>query len=42
MYIYEDLVSDFNNQLVDKLRLHESEKQVLSLWVSDDNISKSI
>ena len=38
---YEDLVSKHNSQLIDKLRLHGSEDEVLSLWVPDENITKS-
>lgn len=38
---YEKLVDDFNHQLVDKLRLHGSGNEALSLWVPDENISKS-
>ena len=40
--IYEDLVYDFNNQLVDKLRLHGSENEALSLWVPDNDLFKSL
>ena len=38
---YEDLVKKFNSQLVDKLRLHGSDDEVLSLWVPDDDVKKS-
>ena len=39
--IYENLVSEFKEQLVSKLRLHGSENEILSLWVPDDDIVKS-
>lgn len=41
VYKYEDLVNKFNNQLVDKLRLHGNENEALSLWVPNDDLFKS-
>ena len=35
------MVNKHNSQPVDKLRLHGSEDEVLSLWVPDEDILKS-
>lgn len=38
---YEKIINEFNSDLVDKLRLHGSDKQYIKLWVPDEKFIRS-
>ena len=39
---YDLILKKFNDDLVDKLRLHGSEKEYIKLWVPDENFERSL
>ena len=39
---YEKITNEFNKDLVDKLRLHGSDKEYIKLWVPDENFIRSL